>query len=129
MKKPVPTGHERVLFVDDEKALTETGQEFLEGLGYEVTVRNSSVEALKLFTDDPGRFDLIVTDQTMPDMTGLELAKACMALRPDIPIVLATGFSHLVNATAAKEAGIRAFVMKPLTKGELARTVRKALDG
>jgi CheY-like chemotaxis protein len=124
-----PTGHERILLVDDEKALTETGQEFLEGLGYEVTVRNSSVEALKLFTDNPGRFDLIVTDQTMPGMTGLELARACMALRPDIRIVLATGFSHLVNPTAAREAGIRAMVMKPLTKGELARTARKALDG
>ncbi len=128
-EEPVPTGHERVLLIDDEKALTETGQKFLEGLGYEVTVRNSSVEALKLFTDDPDRFDLILTDLTMPDMTGLELAKACMALRPDIPIILATGFSHMVNATAAKEAGIRAFVMKPFTKGELARTVRKVLDG
>ena len=128
-EEPAPTGDERVLLVDDEKALTETGQEFLEGLGYEVTVRNSSVEALKLFTDEPSRFDLIVTDQTMPGITGLELAKACMALRPDIPIILATGFSHLVNATAAREAGIRAMVMKPLTKGELARTVRKALDG
>ena len=128
-EEPVPTGHERVLLIDDEKALTETGQEFLEGLGYEVTVRNSSVEALELFRDDPGRFDLIVTDLTMPDMTGLELAKACMVLRSDIPIVLATGFSHMVNATAAREAGIRAMVMKPLTKEELGRTVRKALDG
>ena len=128
-EEAVPTGHERVLFVDDERALTETGQLFLQGLGYTVTAKNSSVEALKLFTDDPGRFDLIVTDQTMPDMTGLELARACIALRPDIPVVLATGFSHAVSATEAKEAGIRAFVMKPLTKGELGRTVRNALDG
>ncbi|HUJ89280.1 MAG TPA: PAS domain S-box protein, partial [Syntrophorhabdales bacterium] len=128
-EEPVPTGHERMLIVDDEKALTEVGQKFLEELGYTVTARNSSVEALKLFTDDPGRFDLIVTDQTMPEMTGLELAKACVALRPDIPIVLATGFSHMTNGVAVKEAGIRAFVMKPLTQAELGRTVRKALDG
>jgi two-component system cell cycle sensor histidine kinase/response regulator CckA len=127
-EEAVPTGHEHVLLVDDEKALTETGQEFLETLGYEVTVRNNSVEALKLFTGDPHAFDLIVTDQTMPNMTGLELAQACMALRPDIPVVLATGFSHLVNGAAVQEAGIRALVMKPLTKAELGRTVRKALD-
>ena len=94
-----------------------------------MTVRNSSVEALKLFTDDPNRFDLIVTDQTMPEMTGLELARACVALRPDVPIVLATGFSHMTNGAAVKEAGIRAMVMKPLTKGELGRAVRTALDG
>ncbi len=124
-EEPVPTGHERVLFVDDERALTEVGQKFLEELGYTVTARNSSVEALKLFTDDPNRFDLIVTDQTMPELTGLELARACVALRPDIPIVLATGFSHMTNGAAVKEAGIRAFVMKPLTQAELGRTVTK----
>ena len=128
-EETVPTGHERVLLVDDEPVLIETGQKLLEGLGYEVTAKNSSVEALALFKADPGRFDLIVTDHTMPDMTGFELAKACMALRPDVPIILATGFSHLVDAATANEAGIRAFIMKPLTKGELARTVRRALDG
>jgi len=129
VEESVPMGRERVLLIDDEKALTETGQKLLQALGYHVTVRNSSVEALKLFTDDPFGFDIIVTDQTMPGMTGLELAKVCVAVRKDIPVVLATGFSHMVNATAASESGIRAFVMKPLTKGELARTVRKALDG
>lgn len=125
----VPAGHERVLLIDDEVALMEIGERLLEKLGYKVTAKNSSVEALALFTADPSRFDVVVTDQTMPEITGLELARACIALRPDIPIILATGFSHTVDADAAQTAGIRAFVMKPLTKGELARTVRKVLDG
>ena len=125
----VPTGSERVLFIDDEEALMEMGRQLLEKLGYKVTAKNSSVEALSLFMADPGRFDLVVTDQTMPDMTGLELARKLIVLRPDIPIILASGFSYAVDASAAQTAGIRAFVMKPLTKGELARTLRKVLDG
>ncbi len=127
-EESVPTGHERVLYIDDEEALTEMGEGLLGDLGYEVTVRNDSVEALALFTADPGRFDLVVTDQTMPEMTGIELARELMALRPDIPVIIATGFSHTVDTDTAGAAGIRAFLMKPLTKGELARTVRKVLD-
>jgi PAS domain S-box-containing protein len=128
-EESVPTGHERVLFIDDEETLTEMGHELLEELGYEVTVKNDSIEALALFMADPVRFDLVVTDQTMPEMTGIELARKLMAVRPDIPVILATGFSHAADATTAGAVGIRAFLMKPLTKGELARTVRKVLDG
>ena len=128
-EESIPGGSERVLLVDDEELLTDMGRELLEDLGYEVTARNDSVEALALFTSDPSRFDLVITDQTMPDITGIELGKAILAARPDIPVILCTGFSHLVDADSAKAAGINGFVMKPLTKREIALAVRKALDG
>ena len=123
----VPTGNERVLFVDDEEVLVDMGKELLGELGYRVTAGTSSIEALALFEADPSRFDVIITDQTMPDMTGVTLAKAVLALRPDIPVILCTGFSHSVDAESAESAGIAAFVMKPLTKKELARTIRRVL--
>ncbi|MGD0231014.1 MAG: response regulator [Syntrophorhabdales bacterium] len=124
----IPTGHEKVLFVDDEEALVEMGQELVEGLGYRVTARTSSIDALATLKADPAAYDLIITDQTMPDMTGLELAEAALAVRRDIPVILCTGFSHIVNADRARAAGIRAFAMKPLTRRELAETIRKVLD-
>ena len=124
----VPAGHERVLFVDDEDPLTEMGRDILEELGYSVTVKKSSIDALLAVKKDPSAFDLIITDQTMPEMTGLDLAREVLALRPDMPIILCTGFSHLVDADRAAEAGIKAFAMKPLTKREIARTIRKVLD-
>jgi CheY-like chemotaxis protein len=123
----IPVGTERVLFVDDEEALVEMGQELLQGLGYHVTATTSSVEALTAFKDHPFRFDLVVTDQTMPDMTGIRLAREILALRPELPIIMCTGFSVLVDVGIAQAAGIKAFAMKPLTKSELARTIRKVL--
>jgi len=77
---------------------------------------------------DPSRFDLVVTDQTMPELTGVELAKEVLALRPDMPIIMCTGFSYTVDANKAEAAGIKAFAMKPLTKREIAKTIRKVLD-
>jgi len=124
----VPTGLERVLFVDDEEALIEMGRDLLEELGYTVTVKNSSLEALFAVKENPAAFDLIITDQTMPEMTGVELAEEVLEFRADIPIILCTGFSHLVNADRAKQAGIKAFAMKPLTKAEIAKTIRSVLD-
>jgi PAS domain S-box-containing protein len=123
------TGHERVLFVDDEEVLAEMGQELLEGLGYKVTVKGSSIEALSAIKADPNRFDLVITDQTMPEMTGVELAKEVLAIKADMPIIMCTGFSYLVDADKARAAGIKAFAMKPLTKREIAGTIRKVLDG
>ncbi len=122
------TGSERILFVDDEEALVEVGEDILAELGYEVISRTSSREALELLKSDPARFDLVITDQTMPDLTGVELAREVLILQPDMPIILCTGFSHLVDAEAATTAGIRAFAMKPLTKREIARTIRKVLE-
>ncbi len=127
-EQAIPTGSERILFVDDEEALVEMGEEILAGLGYEVTSRTSSREALGLLKEDPSRFDLVITDVTMPDMTGLELAGEVLALKPDMPIIMCTGFSHLVDADKATAAGIRAFLMKPLTKKEIAKTIRDVLD-
>jgi PAS domain S-box-containing protein len=124
----IPGGCERILFVDDEEALVEMGNELLAELGYEVTCRKGSRETLALFRLDPSRFDVVVTDQTMPDMTGIQLAMELIALRPDLPIVLCTGFSHAVTRESATAAGIKGFVMKPLTKGEIARTIRRVLD-
>jgi len=128
-QEEIPTGSERVLFIDDEDALVEMGEEVLAELGYEVTSKLSSTEALSLLKKDPTRFDLIITDQTMPDMTGIELAREILSIRPDMPIIMCTGFSHLVDADKAKAAGIRAFAMKPLTKAEIARTIWDVLEG
>ncbi|MGA2107312.1 MAG: PAS domain S-box protein [Syntrophorhabdales bacterium] len=124
----IPTGSERILFVDDEEAIAEMGEDILAELGYEVASRMNGREALALFRLDPSRFDLVVTDQTMPEMTGVELAKEILALRPDMPIIMCTGFSYVVDADRARAAGIRAFAMKPLTKREIAKTIRRVLD-
>jgi PAS domain S-box-containing protein len=124
----VPTGHERVLFVDDEEALVEVGSELLGELGYEVVAKSNSREALAVFRLDPSAFDLVITDQTMPYLTGLQLAREIGGIRSDIPVILCTGFSHLVDAEKAKAAGVRAFAMKPLTKREISKTIRKVLD-
>ncbi|HUJ68688.1 MAG TPA: PAS domain S-box protein [Syntrophorhabdales bacterium] len=125
----IPTGSEHILFIDDEEALVEMGEDILAELGYEVMSRMSSIEALSLLKQDPHRFDLVVTDQTMPDMTGVELAKEILNIRPDMPIIMCTGFSYMVDADKAQAAGIKAFAMKPLTKREIAKTIRKVLDG
>ena len=93
------------------------GEELLAELGYNVTSRTNSKEALALLKEDPYRFDLVISDQTMPDITGVELAKEIIALRPDMPVILCTGFSHTVDEKSARAAGINAFAMKPLTKG------------
>ena len=93
-----------------------------------MTAVTDSTEALKTFSSDPSRFDLVITDQTMPGMTGVQLAKELLKIRPDIPIILCTGHSETVSPEMAKEAGIREFLMKPLAKQELAEAVRRVLD-
>jgi CheY-like chemotaxis protein len=125
----LPTGSERILLLDDEPGLADSGKTLLESLGYRVTTKTGSPEALAAFRADPDAFDLVITDMTMPGLTGLELARELLAIRPGVPIILCTGFSELVNEKMAREAGIRAFVMKPIGIATLARTVRRALDG
>jgi len=127
--EPVPRGKERILFVDDEEQLVRMGQQMLERLGYHVTVRTSSVEAVEAFRAQPDRFDLVITDQTMPNMTGVELAKELMRIRPDVPIILTTGFSEVVTPQEAKNAGIREYIMKPVVARDLAQAIRQVLDG
>jgi PAS domain S-box-containing protein len=124
---PLPTGNERILWVDDEPLIVEIGREILGPLGYDVVTRTSSVEALALFKTDPDRFDLVVTDMTMPHMTGDKLAREMMNIRPAIPIILCTGFNKMISENKAEEIGIRAFLMKPLVRKDLAETVRKVL--
>ena len=122
------TGTERVLVVDDEAMLVDLAKKGLERLGYQVVTRTSSVEALEAIRVKPDRFDVVITDQTMPNMTGIEFAEELMKFRPDIPIILCTGFSELVDETKAKMAGIREYVMKPVTTDDLANAVRRVLE-
>jgi PAS domain S-box-containing protein len=124
----IPHGTGRILFVDDEESLVESGRTTLRRLGYKVVGVTDSQDALSLFLDDPGRFDVVITDHTMATMSGLDLAKELVKVKPDIPIILCTGYSDNVSPQIAKEAGIKEFLMKPLTKRELAEAVRRALD-
>ena len=125
---PLLTGTGRILFVDDEPALTLMGQKILGRLGYRVQTTNSSVEALEIFRSKPNEFDLVITDLTMPELTGLNLAKALLTIRPELPIVLCTGFSDRVNEEMLQSMGIRGLMLKPLTIHELAHSVRMAIE-
>ena len=126
---PIPTGNERILLVDDEQVILDLGEMTLKQLGYDVVVKNGGVEALALFRADPDRFDLVITDMTMPKMTGDQLARELMKVRPNIPVILCTGFSSKISREQAKEIGIKAYAMKPLARREMAITVRNVLDG
>jgi PAS domain S-box-containing protein len=128
-EESIPTGSERILFVDDESVLVNMGKQIFESLGYDVATRTSSIEALELFKNQPDRFDLVITDMTMPNMTGEDLAQELMRIKPNIPIILCTGFSAKIDAQKASAQGIRALVLKPIVKREIAITVRKVLDG
>ena len=122
---PIPRGTERILYVDDEEDLVDVVREILAGLGYDVVGTANTTEALEMFRAKPDRFDLIITDQTMPDITGEALTKEFRRIRPDIPVILCTGFSHVVDGDAAKAMGIDAFCLKPMGARELGLTVRR----
>jgi len=126
--EPIPKGKERVLFVDDEKEIAVMAKEMLERFGYKVTLKTSSIEALKAFRTHPNKFDIIITDQTMPHMTGTQLAKELMNIRTDIPIILTTGFSEMITPEKAKEMGIREYIMKPIVARDLGKIIREVLD-
>jgi len=126
---PIPKGSERILFVDDEELFYDLVKRLLEDLGYEVVALQSSLEALKTFQTRPDYFDLVITDQTMPKLTGVQLASELIKIRPGIPIILCTGFSEQVSAETAADFGISEFVMKPVNIRKLAETIRKVLDG
>jgi PAS domain S-box-containing protein len=124
----IPVGNERILFIDDEKMLADLGRSTLQRLGYTVTVRTSSLEALTTFENQPDSFDLVITDQTMPGMTGIDLARRIQQLRPQLPIILCTGYSSLISEDQAKAMGIKGFALKPVTKKDIATLIRKVLD-
>jgi PAS domain S-box-containing protein len=128
IKALLPTGNERILLVDDDETITDINKRILEKLGYKVATLTSSVEALDTFQKAPDSFDLIITDMTMPKMTGADLAKHIIVIRPDIPIILSTGHSELINEEKAKKIGIKDYIMKPVTMKDLAETTRKVLD-
>ena len=121
----LPAGSGRVLYVDDEKALVDIGCEMLKSLGYEVVARTSSVEALEAFRHQPDRFDYIIADQNMPNMSGLELATKAMDVRPDIPVILCTGFSEVVSYGHAQDIGVKDIIMKPMLKRQLAEALHR----
>jgi CheY-like chemotaxis protein len=104
------------------------GQQTLQRLGYEVVSRTSPIEALELFKAKPDHFDLVITDQTMPGMTGDGLARELMNIRPALPVIICTGYSQSIDQERAKQIGVKAFVMKPILINEIAAAVRKALD-
>ena len=122
------TGNESILIVDDDIDVAETLSEMLISLEYKTTVIRSGFSALKLFKLDSHHFDLIITDQIMPEMKGTELAKELLAIRPDIPIVLCTGYSESVSPEQAKTIGIREFITKPVALDDLSSKIRNALD-
>jgi PAS domain S-box-containing protein len=125
---PLPTGTECILLVDDEVPVAELEREILEGLGYRVTAATSSQKALELFQESPDRFDLVVTDQTMPNLTGLELTKQIRQIRPKQPVVLCTGYQERMDEKKAREMGFAGFALKPILMREIAQTVRQSLD-
>ena len=125
----VPGGRERILFVDDEAFQADLGRQMLGRLGYRVQTFTRSSEALEAFEADPAAIDLVITDMTMPEMTGDELARRLLTIRPDLPIILCTGYSERMTEEAAEALGIRGFAMKPVVIRELALLLRQILDG
>ena len=117
---------QRVLLVDDEGLVLMSVQRALERLGYEVESVRDGPDALKLFCDAPDSFDVVITDQTMPKMTGAELAEELLHIRPDIPVILSTGFSEIISEQEARDMGVRDLLMKPATTKDLDRAIRKA---
>ncbi len=124
----IQAGNERILFIDDEEILAKMGKTMLERRGYRVTIETNSIEALKIIQNQPDGFDLVITDQTMPGMTGSDLARRILQIRSGLPIILCTGFSSQISEEKARIYGIKGFAMKPLAKKDLASLIRKVLD-
>jgi PAS domain S-box-containing protein len=127
-REPIATGTEHILLVDDEEALAKIGSKTLKSLGYKVTARTSSLEALDLFKAGKETFDLVITDATMPNLSGDQLAREMIRIKPQIPIILYSGHSSSIDQRQAAALGIRAFVTKPILRNEIARIIRKVLD-
>lgn len=123
----IPGGKGNILCVDDEESISILNQEMLSSLGYNVTAFSDSSEAMDAFRADPGQFDLVITDMTMPNLTGIDLAGEMMKIRPGIPVILMTGFNDLINEKQAKEMGIKEFFMKPVSISDLAHAVKRII--
>jgi PAS domain S-box-containing protein len=127
-ESPLPLGHENILFVDDEPDLVDVGLQMLTMLGYRVTAINDSQEALDRFRQSPQKFDLVITDMTMPRMTGDVLSQHLLAVRPDLPIIICTGYSDKVDPESIRSMGLAGLVYKPLIMRDLADLIRQILD-
>lgn len=125
---PIPRGQERILLIDDEEMIIAMFSQVLEKLGYKVSARKDSVEALELFRASPNSFDLVITDQNMPKLSGDQLASEIRTIRADIPMILCSGFGDSLTLERAKKHGFQEFIMKPVIKRELAETLRRVLD-
>ena len=123
----MPHGSGRILFVDDEEALVEIARQMMEYLGYEVVTASNGTQALEIFRREPGRYNLVITDMTMPGMTGLNLAREILRLRPDLPVLICTGYSETLTEEIAQQSGIREILTKPLSMDKLARVLKKML--
>jgi CheY-like chemotaxis protein len=126
--EPLPSGHERILLVDDELPITQMGRQTLERLGYSVVTETDSRKALTLFRSAPEAFDLVITDMTMPHLTGDMLAAELVRIRHDIPVILCTGYSRTLSDEIAARLPIKALAYKPMIKKDLAFTIRSVLD-
>jgi len=126
--EPIASGREHILFVDDELRITRMISQMLSNLGYHVTPHNSPEEALELFRHAPERFDLVISDVTMPKMAGHDMAREMIKIRPDLPVLLCTGYSESINEEITSRIGVRALLYKPLTRHELSATIRGVLD-
>jgi PAS domain S-box-containing protein len=124
----VPKGHERILFVDDEESVGDIVKHMLEHLGYQVVVKFNGLEALELFKSGPDQFDMIITDMIMPKMTGTELAKEILNIKPGFPVIICTGFSEKIREQELQSLNIETLLLKPLIRQEVAQVIRKTLD-
>jgi len=123
-----PGGTEHLLIVDDEEAILIMEKQILQRLGYRVTSHTSSIKALEVFRDSPAKFDMVITDMAMPDMPGDELSEELSRIRPDIPILLCTGFSEIMTEESAVSLGIKGFLLKPITMKDLSQKIRNVLN-
>jgi len=127
IKKPFSMGTGQILFLDDDKVLVDIGRKMMIKLGYKVDIRTSPYEAIEAFKADPNKYDTVITDMTMPGMSGDVFAKKILKIRPDIPIIICTGFSNMMNPEKASEAGFKALLMKPITMSDLSMCIQNVL--
>ncbi len=127
-EEPLPGGNEHILLVDDEARIVEFGTRLLERLGYRVTGTVDSLHACKIFKDNPNQFGIIITDNAMTIMDGMELSRKVLSISPDMPILMFTGFGDDITAIEAQDIGVRAFLHKPFTQSKFTRTIRQILD-
>ncbi len=124
----IPVGTEHILLVDDEYKIVAMEKEMLEDLGYKTTIRTGSIDALEAFKSNPDQYDMVISDMTMPNMNGADLATNILNIRPDTPIILCTGFSDKIDPESAAAIGVRKLMMKPVSIEQLAQVIREELD-